>query len=150
MIAINKIEEITRLFYEEHLKGTEIAKQIGVNKSYVTKIIQKDERYINEKENRMKQSKERHKACKREYINRKRQTDKQEYQALLRQINADNEYLSTKSEMSDIAFTNWNRGMFDYDKYSSDLILKKGITTGYNVPKRVSNRVMPNCIKANV
>ena len=150
MRAINKIEEITRLFYEEHLKGTEIAKQIGVNKSYVTKIIQKDERYINEKENRMKQSKERHKACKRKYINRKRQTDKQEYQALLRQINADNEYLSTKSEMSDIAFTNWNRGMFDYDKHSSDLILKKGITTGYNVPKRVSNRVMPNCIKANV
>ena len=150
MRAINKIEEITKLFYEEHLKGIEIAKQIGVNKSYVTKIIQKDERYIKEKENRMKQSKERHKACKREYINRKRQTDKQEYQALLRQINADNEYLSTKSEMSDIAFTNWNRGMFDYDKYSSDLILKKGITTGYNVPKRVSNRVMPNCIKANV
>ena len=150
MRAINKIEEITRLFYEEHLKGTEIAKRIGVNKSYVTKIIQKDERYINEKESRMKQSKERHKACKREYINRKRQTDKQEYQALLRQINADNEYLSTKNEMSDVAFTNWNRGMFDYDKYSSDLILKKGITTGYNVPKRVSNRVMPNCIKANV
>ena len=150
MRAINKIEEITRLFYEEHLKGTEIAEQIGVNKSYVTKIIQKDERYINEKENRIKQSKERHKACKREYINRKRQTDKQEYQALLRQINADNEYLSTKREISDIAFTNWNRGMFEYDKYSSDLILKKGITTGYNVPKRVSNRVMPNCIKANV
>ena len=150
MRAINKIEEIAKLFYEEHLKGIEIAKQIGVNKSYVTKIIQKDERYINEKENRMKQSKERHKACKREYINRKRQTDKQEYQALLRQINADNEYLSTKSEMSDIAFTNWNRGMFDYDKYSSDLILKKGITTGYNVPKRVSNRIMPKYIKANV
>ena len=150
MRAINKIEEITKLFYEEHLKGTEIAKQIGVNKSYVTKIIQKDERYIKEKENRMKQSKERHKACKREYMGRKRQTDKQEYQALLRQINADNEHLSTKSEMSDIAFTNWNRGMFDYDKYSSDLILKKGITTGYNVHKRVSNRVMPNCIKANV
>ncbi len=150
MRAINKIEEITKLFYEEHLKGTEIAKQIDVNKSYVTKIIQKDERYIKEKENRMKQSKERHKAYKREYINRKRQTDKQEYQALLRQINADNEYLSTKKELSDVEFTNWNRGMFDYDKYSSDLILKKGITTGYNVPKRVSNRVMPNCIKANV
>ena len=52
--------------------------------------------------------------------------------------------------MSDIAFTNWNRGMFYYDKYSSDLILKKGITTGYNVPKRVSNRIMPKYIKANV
>lgn len=147
---IDKVAEITRLFYNEHLRPTDIAKQIGVGKSYVTKIIQKDERYINEKENRMKQSKERHKACKREYINRKRQTDKEEYQALLRQINADNEYLSTKKEISDIAFVNLNRGMFEYDKHSSDLILKKGITTGYNVPKRVSNRVMPNSIKANI
>ena len=49
MITIDKITEITRLFYDEHLRPTDIAKQIGVGKSYVTKIIQKDERYIEEK-----------------------------------------------------------------------------------------------------
>lgn len=41
VITINRIIEITRLFYDEHLKPTDIAKQIGVGKSYVTKIIQK-------------------------------------------------------------------------------------------------------------
>ena len=106
MIEIDKLTEITRLFYEEHLRPTDIAKQIGVGKSYITKIIQKDERYIEEKEYRATQSKERHKACKRNYINKKRQADKQEYQAMLIQINKDNEYLSIKNKLSDEAFSN--------------------------------------------
>lgn len=150
MIKIDKVTEITRLFYEEHLRPTDIAKQIGVGKSYVTKIIQKDERYIEEKECRAIKSKERHKVCKRNYINKKRQADKQEYQAMLIQINKDNEYLSTKKKVSDEAFSNWNRGMFDYDKHSSALVLKNGINLGFDVPKRVSNIVNPSCIRATV
>jgi len=104
---------------------------------------------IEEKEYRAIQSKERHKVCKRNYINKKRQADKQEYQAMIIQINKDNEYLSTKKKLSDEAFSNWNRGMFDYDKHSSDLVLKDNINAGYAVPKRVSNIVNPNMIKSN-
>ncbi len=150
MITIDKVTEITRLFYDEHLRPTDIAKQISVGKSYVTKIIQKDERYIKEKEYRATQSKERHKVCKRNYINKKRQADKQEYQAMIIQINKDNEYLSTKKKLSDEAFSSWNRGMFDYDKHSSDLVLKNGINVGFDVPKRVINIVSPSCIRATV
>ena len=40
--------------------------------------------------------------------------------------------------------------MFDYDKHSSDLVLKNGINVGFDVPKRVSNVVSPSCIKATV
>ena len=68
VIEIDKVTEITKLFYEEHLRPTDIAKQIGVGKSYITKIIQKDERYIGEREYRATQSKERHKVCKRNYL----------------------------------------------------------------------------------
>ncbi len=150
MIEIDKVTEITRLFYEEHLRPTDIAKQIGVSKSYITKIIQKGERYIKEKEYRAEQSKEGHKACKRNYINNKRQADKQEYQAMIIQINKDNEYLSTKKKLSDEAFSNWNRGMFNYDKHSSDLVLKSGINVGFDVPRKVSNIVNPSCIRATV
>lgn len=150
VIEIDKISEITRLFYNEHLRPTDIAKQIGVSKSYVTKIIQKDERYIKEKEYRSTQSRERHKVCKRNYINKKRQADKQEYQSMIIQINKDNEYLSTRKEISDIDFAKWNRGMYDYDKKNGDLVLKNGIVTGYNVCKRVKNVVNPSCIRATV
>lgn len=150
VIEIDKISEITRLFYDEHLRPTDIAKQIGVSKSYVTKIIQKDERYIKEKEYRSTQSRERHKVCKRNYINKKRQADKQEYQSMIIQINKDNEYLSTRKEISDIDFAKWNRGMYDYDKKNGDLVLKNGIVTGYNVCKRVKKVVTPSCIRATV
>ena len=144
-----EVIEITRLFYNEHLRPTDIAKQIGVSKSYVTKIIQKDKRYIEEKESRANESKERHKVCKRNYINKKRQADKQEYQAMIIQINKDNEYLSTKKKENDLQFVNCNRSAYDYDKNSSDLILKDNINAGYTVPKRVSNIVNPNMIKSN-
>lgn len=150
VIEIDKISEITRLFYDEHLRPTDIAKQIGVSKSYVTKIIQKDERYIKEKEYRSTQIRERHKVCKRNYINKKRQADKQEYQSMIIQINKDNEYLSTRKEISDIDFAKWNRGMYDYDKKNGDLVLKNGIVTGYNVCKRVKKVVNPSCIRATV
>ena len=69
---------------------------------------------------------------------------------MLKQINIDNEYLSTKKEISDNDFAKWNRGMYEYDKNSSDLVLRNGINVGYNVSKRVSNVVNPNCIKAKV
>lgn len=40
--------------------------------------------------------------------------------------------------------------MFDYDKHSSDLVLKNGLNVCFDVPKRVSNVVDPSCIRATV
>ena len=64
-------EIIIEKFYEEHLKPSVIAKELGVNPSYVTKIIKKDSRYIEEKEYRAQISKENHKIAKREWIKTK-------------------------------------------------------------------------------
>ena len=69
---------------------------------------------------------------------------------MLIQINKDNEYLSTKNAISDINFAKWNRGMYDYDKKSSNLVLKNGINVGFDVPRKVSNVVNPSCIRATV
>ena len=67
---------------------------------------------------------------------------------MILQINKDNQYLSKRNKVSDEDFVKWNRQMYEYDKNSSDLILKDGINVGYNVPKRVKNTVNPNCIKS--
>ena len=148
MIKINKTDEIIKLFYDEHERPTAIAEQVGVANSYVTKVIQKDKRYIEEKQHRKEENKENHKVSKRRYIQKRREKEKQEYLAMVVQINRDNNYLSTKKQVSDIAFAKWNRGMFEYDKHSSDLVLRNGITTGYNVPKRISNVVSADVIRA--
>ena len=116
---------------------------------YITKIIQKDSRYIEEKETRKLSNKEKNKIQKRMYAQNKRKKEKQEYQKLLVQINRDNEYLSTKKKENDLQFANWNRSAYEYDKDSSDLVLKNDINTGFNVAKRVSNIVNPNTIKSN-
>ena len=149
MIKINKKDEITRLFYDEHKRPTDIAEQVGVKSSYVTRIIQKDKRYVEEKQHRKEQSKENHKVSKRRYIRKRREIKKQEYLAMVVQINRDNKYLSTKKQVSDLAFAKWNRGMFEYDKNSSDLVLRNCITTGYNVPKIISNVVSADIIRTN-
>ena len=148
MKKISKGSEIIRLFYEEHKRPTDIAKQVGVVKSYVTKIIKRDKRYFEEKKRRKQESQERHKECKRKYIQKRRQEEKMQYLAMLVQIDKDNKYLSTKKELSDEAFTKWNRSAYEYCKNSSDLRLRNGINAGYNAPKRVRNVVNASSIRA--
>ena len=145
-------EKIIELFFEKHLKPTETAKKLKVGMPYITKIIQKDSRYIQEKENRMQENKAKNKTKKRIYAQNRRKKEKeekQEYQKLLVQINRDNEYLSTKKKENDLQFVNCNRSAYDYDKNSSDLVLKDNINAGYALPKKVSNIVNPNMIKSN-
>ena len=145
-------DKIIELFFTEHLRPVDISKKLNVGMPYITKIIQKDSRYIEEKETRKLLNKEKNKIQKRMYAQNKRQKEKQEkqeYQKLLVQINRDNEYLSTKKKENDLQFANWNRSAYEYDKDSSDLVLKNDLNTGFNVAKRVSNIVNPNTIKSN-
>lgn len=143
-------EIIIEKFYDEHLKPSVIAKELGVNPSYVTKIIQKDSRYIEEKEYRAQISKENHKIAKREWIRNKRHNDynKQLDEYVKMQHNQASKELSYSSEISDLSFVKWNRDMFRYDKNSSDLVLKRGFKFAFDVPKRVSNIVNASSVKS--
>ena len=150
MIFIEAKAVIIEKFYEEHLKPSTIAKELGVNPSYVTKVIQKDTRYIKEKEDRAKISKENRKEAKREWIRNKRQNDynKQLDEYVKMQHNQASKELSYSSEISDLSFVKWNRDMFRYDKNSSDLVLKRGFKFAFDVPKRVSNIVNASSVKS--
>lgn len=136
-------QEIIMKFYDLHEKPSSIAKELNVNPSYVTKVIQKDARYIPEKEYRAKLSKENRKKSKCEWIRKKRQNNKQLNEYIKMQHNQASKELSYSSEMSDLVFAKWNRQMFRYDKHSSDLVLRKGFKYACDVPKRVSNIINP-------
>lgn len=137
------MQEIIIKFYDLHEKPSVIAKELNVNPSYVTKVIQKDDRYISEKGCRAKLSKENRKKSKCEWIRKKRHNDKQVDEYVKMQHNQASKELSYSSEMSDLAFAKWNRQMFRYDKHSSDLVLRKGFKYACDVPKRVSNIINP-------
>ena len=65
-------ENIITLFYIEHLKVKEIAEKINISSAYVTKIIKKDTRYMQEKEYRKAISKEKRKIAQNDFIKKKR------------------------------------------------------------------------------
>ena len=54
-------DKIIELFYEKHLRPTDISNKIKVKMPYITKIIQKDSRYNAEKETRRLDNKEKQK-----------------------------------------------------------------------------------------
>lgn len=137
-------------FYDFHEKPNDIAKELEVSPSYITKIIKKDDRYSSEKAYRQEISKENRKVSKREWIKNKRKTeaDKQLDEMLKKQHIEASKKLSYSYEMSDLAYVKWNRSAFAYDKNSSDLVLNKKLKCGTDVPKRVSNVINPNFIKS--
>jgi len=137
-------------FYDFHEKPNDIAKELEVSPSYITKIIKKDDRYSSEKAYRQEISKENRKVSKREWIKNKRktETDKQLDEMLKKQHIEASKELSYSYEMSDLAYVKWNRSAFVYDKNSSDLVLNKKLKCGADVPKRVSNVISPNFIKS--
>lgn len=137
-------------FYDFHEKPNDIAKELEVSPSYITKIIKKDDRYSSEKAYRQEISKENRKVSKREWIKNKRKTeaDKQLDEMLKKQHIEASKELSYSYEMSDLAYVKWNRSAFVYDKNSSDLVLNKKLKCGADVPKRVCNVINPNFIKS--
>ena len=144
-------DKIIDLFYEKHLRPSDVAEQLKVAKSYITKVIQKDSRYIEEKESRKAENKEKNKIQKRVCAKNRREKEKQErqeYEKLMLLINNDNVILSTKKKKSDLQDAKWNRSVYEYDENSSDLVLNPNVNAGYNLAKRVRNIVNPDSIKS--
>ena len=141
-------DKIIDLFYEKHLRPSDIANELKVAKSYITKVIQKDSRYIEEKESRKAKNKEMNKIQKRVCAKNRREKEKQEYEKLMLLINNDNVILSTKKKESDLQEAKWNRSVYEYDENSSDLVLNPNVNAGYNLAKRVRNIVNPDSIKS--
>ena len=106
-----EVKDILYKYFELHEKPSTIAKELNVVPSYVTKIVQKDDRYISEKEYRASVSKENRKEAKREWIRNKRQNDynKQLYEYVKMQHNQADRELSYSKEISDLTFAKWNR-----------------------------------------
>jgi len=137
-------------FYDLHERPNNIAKDLNVSPSYITKIVKKDERYLNEKAYRQELSEEKRKNSKRNWIRNKRKTesDKQTNEMLKKQHIQASKELSYKGNISDLTFVKYNRSAYTYDKNSSDLVLNKKIKCTADVPKRVKNVIHPSFVKA--
>ena len=150
---MNKKEKILKLYFEEHKTQEQIAKEVSVTQSYVSQVVKSDPRLKKKKEDSAQESKQKKKAYNKDYwqhYQRKKSNDMQEYEQLKATLDKDAQGLSYNKGISDYAFAKWNRGMYNYDKNSSDLVLKKNITVSIDVPKRIRNVINPSCIRATI
>ena len=142
MINIDNKSYILDKYYNEHEKPTIIAKELHVDPSYITKIIKKDTRYIQEKEYRAQISRENRKIVKRDWIRNKRQSesDKQLYEFVKQQHIEAGKELSDSSEMSDLAYIKWNSSAYHRNS-KGNLIIDRRLKVGSDVPKSINMNI---------
>ena len=136
-------EQILDLFYNNHLKQTEISKIIELSTQYISKIIKKDVRYEQEKEYRRKLSKEKRESYLKEFFKtyKRPKKDDNSYKQLQAQLEQDSLELSfAGGYISDYAFAKWNPNAYECDK-NGNLKLVKGLKAGSDVPKTVTMNV---------
>lgn len=139
MITIDNKNYILDKYYNEHDKPTNIAKELNVNPSYITKIVKSDSRYFQEKKYRANISKENRKIAKREWIRNKRQNeaDKELYEFVKQQHIEASKELSYSSEMSDLAYRKWNSSAYHRNS-KGNLVIDRKLKVGADIPKSIN------------
>ena len=135
----NKLE-ILKLFYEEHLTQTAIAEKLKIRQSYVSKVINEDERCTDEKNYRTMQSKQKKKEYNKLYnkLHSRKKTDnsdKEDYERLKAQLENDIRLLSySNNEISDEALAKWTLSAYHTNK-KGNLLLDKSLRESKDLPK---------------
>ncbi len=138
---MDKKEQILDLYFNKHLKQTEIAEKVNASQQYISKIIKKDEKYEDEKSSRKSSNAEKRKIAQAEYQkNYVRKKDKDiAYEQLLAQQRQDALELSYNSHpLSNYAFKKANSSIYTYDSIKNQFVMIRGIKAGFDAPKRIS------------
>ena len=111
---------ILNLYFVKKMKPIDIAKELNISKSAVSQVLEKDERYIAEKERRKVINKKKHVEDTKEYIKSKRRAIQFEHKIddlILRNVhNRDILELSKSKKLLDIAYRNWNISAYKFNK----------------------------------
>ena len=140
---MDKKEQILDLYFNKHLKQTEIAKKVNASQQYISKIIKKDERYEDEKSSRKSSNAEKRKIAQAEYQkNYVRKKDKDiAYEQLLAQQRQDSMELSfSNNNISDYAFAKWNSSAY-HTNSKGNLVLNRNLKVGFDVPKSINMNI---------
>ena len=106
-LALDKKDEILKLYYEEHLKQQDIAQKVEVSQGFVSQIIKTDKRYNDNRENKHKAS-----------IIKKANYNKEYYKTYKRPKKVDNSYQEMQARLEkDIAELSYHNKytMSDYE-----------------------------------
>lgn len=131
--------EILKMYFEEKMKQIDIANKLGISKYKVSRILNKDIRYLREKENRKQINKRKNKEYTKKYITSKRKKKSSDDYIILKQAHeqASKELSGGRKPISNRAFRDWNPSIYDYNSKSQSYILKRGLVVGNDVPHKI-------------
>lgn len=133
--------KIINMYFDEQKKPTEIAKELQVPKYTVTRVLQKDSRYLEEKQKRKTINKINHINKTKEYIKRQRKViqfeNKVDDLILKKMHNQASFELSKGKKLSNIAYRNWNISAYSYDNVKKRFIFKRELGRSNDVPKYI-------------
>lgn len=137
MNCIKKL--ILEQFFEKHLKVKDIATNVNTSSAYITKIIKKDSRYNNEKQNRKDISNVHRKIAKNNFMKNKREQKRidDQYSIMQSQHNQDVMELSKRGHMNNQAFRRWNSSAYNYNPSKKRYEFDEQLGKAADVPKYV-------------
>ena len=112
-------EEILKLYYEDGLRPVDIAEKLNIPSYKITRIIQKDSRYKEEKNTRKANNEQKHKEYTKEYMKSKRKEEQfinkvDDLVLKNRHIQASKE-LSKRNYLTNENYRKWNYSAYKYN-----------------------------------
>ena len=135
---MNKKEKIKELFFEKKYKQNEIAEELNTSTQYISKVLQNDSRYIDEKEKRKSKSKDKNRKDTINYMKKKRKSICSDYDILKKMHDqASHELSGGRSIISNRAFWEWNKSAYKYNKRKKCYEFDTKLTRSYAVPRYI-------------
>ena len=134
---VSNKEQIIELFYIKHIKPVDIAQKFNVSNAYITKVIKKDCRYIDEKNQRKQSNELRHKKYTNDYMKEKQKATRESYEILKYQLEKDTQELSYNYGISNRSFRKANSSAYHYNSKKKRFEIDRKLKVGFDVPKVV-------------
>ena len=125
---MNNKEKIKELYFKQKYKQKYIATLLNISNKYVSKVLINDYRYKEEKEQRKKLAKIKHRKDTINYIKNKRKSNRIdiEYENLKQlHMQASIELSDGRKSINNRAFRDWNKSAYKYDAKTKSYHLKK-------------------------
>lgn len=138
----DKKEKILKMFYIQHLTVKEIALEVGTTSPYITKVIKKDKRYVEEKENRKITSQKRRKISQNKFMKDKRDKKKIEdnYSFVQVQHRQAARELSNSRYLTNENYRKWNNSAYKYNPSKRRYEFDPKLGRSADVPKYIKER----------
>lgn len=130
-------EKIIELYFEKKLKQKDIAKELGISKYIVSRVLNNNSNYKVEKQNRVNEQKIIHKEKTKKYICSKREKEYVINQKLKQDHIQASIELSGGKTINNRAFRKWNSSIYKFNQKKNYYEIDKKIIVGYDVPKIV-------------